>query len=327
MAAWWIYFYDKFKPISGLARSPVKLILVYLVGKSFWTLDSLNGDVLVLTQKGKDTIALIKKDPLLSSVTIEVASDIKNCGLTFSIQDLAKDKNLNSTALTLKAWDKGAKSINRFLHNKSTLKSTLSFSEKHCLLKIKVISKIQHLGHSTICSKETRNNFQTNLNHFVFGTKNPPIPAVYAGLPIEQGGYEYISVQKILNAIAISSIREFLDETLPPPVQKLMTCSLISLLSIKFDLIQMAPLLNNPTFLMDAVLLMKDVIKEKMFENMKLKIEPPNILEIWRYAIMVTLPSLQLAKRRFNPTVDIDILPLKQEFFQNLLVQPIFFTL
>ena len=96
-------------------------------------------------------------------------------------------------------------------------------------------------------------------------TKNPPILPEYAGLvPIEQSGYEYISLQKRLNAIAISLvIREYLDESapLPPPgaapVQRLMTCSLISLLSIKFDRIQLAPLLNNPTFLLDAVLLTK----------------------------------------------------------------------
>ena len=171
--------------------------------------------------------------------------------------------------------------------------------EKNSLLKVKVISKVQHLAHhSTLCPKQISDSIQTNLNHFVFSTKNPPIPTEYAGLSIDQGGYEYISFQKRFNAIAIiSSFSEYVEESLPPPVQRLMTCSLISLLPLKFDLIQLTPLLNNPTFLLDAVLLIKDVIKEKMDDNKKLKTANPNILAIWHNGIMLTLPTFKAALR------------------------------
>ena len=113
MAAWWIYFYDIFKPISGLARSTEKTVL-HLLGKSFWTQDPSQGDILVPTRKALDTIASIKSHPALSSLKIEIGADFKNCGLIFSIQDLANDEEYCSTALTKKTWEKGAKCISSF---------------------------------------------------------------------------------------------------------------------------------------------------------------------------------------------------------------------
>ena len=183
MAAWWIHFYDIFKPISGLARSMEKTVLHLLV-KSFWTLDPSQGNLLVPTRKALDTIASIKNHPALSGLKIEIGADFKNCGLTFSIQDLANDKENCSTALTKKTWEKGAKCISSFLHDKYFLKLMLSYEEKKNYLMTKVLSKIQHPAHSALCPEMTSKAIQISLNHFVFFSKNAPIPTVYAGLSV-----------------------------------------------------------------------------------------------------------------------------------------------
>ena len=129
------------------------------------------------------------------------------------------------------------------------------------------------------------------MNHFVYFSRSPPIPPEYAGLSVKEGGYEHINFHNRIEAINISSLREYIDESLPPPLQRLISCSLLSLLALIFDLNQLAPLLNNPTFLLDAVLLIKDDIRQKIDDNKKLNVANPNVLAIWLTGIMFTLPS------------------------------------
>ena len=174
-------------------RKPSYICLENLSG----LLTPVKGTSLVPSRKGLDTIALIKSLPALSSLKTEIGSDFKNCGIIFSIQDLANDTEYCSTALTKKTWEKGAKCINSFLHDKYFLKIMLSYKEKKNYLMTKVLSKIQHPAHSALCPEMTGKAIQISLNHFVFYSKNPPIPTAYAGLSVEEGGYDQINFHNL----------------------------------------------------------------------------------------------------------------------------------
>lgn len=101
-------------------------------------------------------VLMIKNDSLFSTHAhtsgSRLASDFKNCGISFSMRDLCSDGVLDiSFSLTAEAWGKRASSINRFLAGIRTyLKKTSPLLPKklHSYLKLKAASKVQFLAHS-----------------------------------------------------------------------------------------------------------------------------------------------------------------------------------
>ena len=167
----------------------------------------------------------------------------------------------------------------------------------------------------------------------MYSSNNPPILSALATRKQNQGGYNHINIETRLNCLALSSFQDFISNKLPPPLQTLMQCSLIAFLSLIIPERNLQPYLNNPTFLVDALISLNQKIKLTL-KSVYLKkpktplpflfTQAPRLLHIWVHSILNTLPNIVNCKRRFNPVSQTDIKLMRRIIEISLNTQPIF---
>ena len=323
----WIIIMDLFQNISGLKRNNNKT-KIRLIGSAYLTLTN---DIISLSKFGEETHKSIHDCPLLNSLTMEYTSDLKIGGIIYSNIDLLKDPACSSSSLFTKSWSNRANGACSRFHTLKDIKETMTMKKKRLFALTKVISFFQFHASSSICPKEVMTKTQIAINNFMYSSNNPPILTALATRKQNQGGYNHINIETRLNFLALSSVQDFISNTLPPPLQSLMQCSLIALLSLIIPERNLQPYLNNPTYVIDALILLNQNLKSTL-ESLKkpktplpsLFTQAPRVLHIWVNSILNTLPDTVNCKRRFNPVSQIDIKLLRRLIETSLNTQPIF---
>ena len=213
------------------------------------------------------------------------------------------------------------------------INETLTIKKKRLFTLTRVISYFQFHGNSSVCPKDVLVKMQNATNYFIYSNNNPPIPSALATRNQNQGGYNHINIESRLDCIAISSFRDFINGSLPPPLQTLMHLSLLTFLSLLVPEEKMSPYRLSPTIVIDALislnLKLKLRIKNIYTQSPKPPLPPsfahaPRMLHIWLRGILETLPNIVNCRRRYNPTSHLDIRNLRQSIEENLNSQPIF---
>ena len=262
----WLKALKLFASISGLECNWAKTN-IHLIGKKYWKLDPTTSIFPTPTHLATSLITTIRTSfPKFTDNCFTVCGDFRFCGVLFSIKDELKITatphdfdSLQDLTLTSRSWRERTLSLEKYVKaiNRAPV---ASYSKRITFALTKALGRIMFLAFSSLCPSSLIIRIQTTINELVFRRKKLPLALEIASMPAEEGGFNHIDVALRFKALRLTWISQYLKNTLPSMLHRLITDGLKNYLSFQHRNapprlpIAVVNAIPHPTALIDAVL-------------------------------------------------------------------------